>query len=102
MEKIDFLLISSICALLFSLIGTILGLVAVIKVIAMEKSTHTVTYQAIDEEIDKANREFLQKESPWATKESAIAKDQEEFKEDLEVDMPEFFPSDDDRKIHSF
>jgi hypothetical protein len=54
----------------------------------------------IDEEIDKANNEFLKEN--WATKESRIAEDHKEFKEDLEIEMPEFFPNDDDQKIHSF
>jgi len=99
MEKIDFLLISSICALIFSVIGTILGLVAVVKTIAMEKSTHSVTYVPMAEEIDKANNEFM---DSWATEESRIASDHKEFKEDLENEMPEFFPDEEDTKIHSF
>jgi hypothetical protein len=86
--------------LIFGLLGTIIGLVALVKVIAAEKSTHSVTYMPIDEEIDKANNEFIKEN--WATKESMIAKDRKEFQEDLETEMPEFFPDDEDREIHSF
>ena len=94
-----FIIVSSIISLILGLFDTIIGLIAIIKVVAMEKSTHTVTYQPIDEEIEKANSEYL---NSWATKESAIAKDQEMFQEDLETEMPDFFPDDEDRKIRSF
>jgi hypothetical protein len=89
--------------LIFGLLGTIIGLVALVKVIAAEKSTHSVQYMPMDDEIDKANNEYMKKnDGSWSTKESAIAKDQEEFRENLEDDMPEFYPDDDDRKVHSF
>jgi hypothetical protein len=94
-----FIIIASM-GLIFGILGTIIGLVALVKVLAAEKSTHSVTYMPMDKEIDRANDEFL-KES-WATKESMIAKDRKEFQEDLETEMPEFFPDDDDREIHSF
>ena len=98
MEKVDlFVIISTIC-LFFSILGTILGLVALIKVIGAEKSTHTMTYMPVDEEIERANEEVLKN---WATKESAIAKDQELFREDLENEMPDFFPDEDEKEIIS-
>jgi hypothetical protein len=86
--------------LIFGLLGTIMGLVALVKCIAAEKSTHSVQYMPIDEEIDKENNDYLNQS--WATKESAIAKDQEEFRQSLEDDMPDFYPDDDDRKVHSY
>lgn len=99
MNKVDFLLIISSLALIFSIIGTILGLVAMIKVIAAEKSTHSVTYMPIDEEIDKANQETAKN---WATQESMVAKDREMFQEELESELPDFYPSDEDKEIISF
>jgi len=99
-NKLDLLLIISSISLFFGVLGTIMGLVALIKTIAAEKSTHSVSYMPIDEEIDKANDDYLNQ--PWATKESAIAKDQEEFRQSLEDDMPDFYPDDDDRKVHSY
>jgi len=98
MEKVDLFVVLSIICLFFSVFSTILGLVATIKVFAMEKSTHTITYQAVDQEIEKANEEVLKN---WATKESAIAKDQELFREDLESEMPDFFPDEDEKEIIS-
>jgi hypothetical protein len=98
-ELYIFLCISSILGLTLGLISTIIGSIALIRVIASEKSTHTVHYAPIDEEIDRANKEYMEN---WATKESAIAKDQKQFKEDLENEMPDFFPDEEDSKIHSF
>lgn len=94
-----FLVFSCLFSLIFGLIGTIIGLIAIIKVVAMEKSTHTVTFKPMDEEIDKENNEFLKN---WATKESRIAKDHEMYKEDLETEMPDFFPTEEDTKKYSF
>jgi hypothetical protein len=99
-NKLDFLIIISTLGLIFGLLGTIMGLVALVKTIAAEKSTHSVQYMPIDEEIDKENNDYLNQS--WATKESAIAKDQEEFRQSLEDDMPDFYPDDDDRKVHSY
>ena len=94
-----FLISGVIISLIFAVISLTIALYASIRIIAVEKSTHTVTYQPINEEVDKENRDFIDK---WATTEGRIAKDQEDFSEQLEADMPDFFPNDDDRKIHSF
>lgn len=98
MENVNIFLIISVLCLFFSVLSTIIGLVALVKVLAAEKSTHTITYQSVDNEIDKANEEFMKN---WATKESAIAKDQELFREDLENEMPDFFPDEDEKEIIS-
>lgn len=100
MNSLNILIIISTLGLIFGLLGTIMGLVALVKCIAAEKSTHSVQYMPIDEEIDKENNDYLNQS--WATKESAIAKDQEEFRQSLEDDMPDFYPDDDDRKVHSY
>jgi hypothetical protein len=95
-----YLLLSlTLLSLIIAIIGTIIGLVALVKTIAAEKSTHTITYKPVDDEIEKANSEYLKN---WATKDSTIAKDQEMFEEDLENEMPDFFPDEDDKKVHSF
>jgi hypothetical protein len=94
-----FLCISSILGLLFSLISTIIGSIALIKVLAAERSTHTIQYAPVDEEIDRANKEFMDN---WATKDSVFAKEREKYKEDLENEMPDFYESDEDKEIHSF
>jgi len=105
MNKVDIFIIVSSLSLIFSVIGTILGLIAVVKTLAVEKSTHTITYQSVDKEIDKANEEYVSKANKtdnWATQESAFAKEQESYLEDLESELPDFFPEDDDHKIRSF
>jgi len=94
MENVNIFLIISVLCLFFSVLSTIIGLVALVKVIAAEKATHTVTYTPIDEEIEKANQKTME---DWANKsQSWIAKDQKEFKEDLEADFPEFLTEEDD------
>ena len=98
-EMYIFLTVSSILGLLFGVIGTIIGSSALIRTIAAEKSTHNVTYMPIDEEIDKANNEFVNK---WATDQTTLVKQQELFKEDLEEQMPDFFPDEEESKITSF
>jgi hypothetical protein len=106
MNTLTIFIIIATLALIFSIIGTILGLIAVVKTLAVEKSTHTITYQSVDTEIDKANEEYIKKDSNkdnnWATKASAFASEQELFQEDLETEMPDFYPDEDDRKIRSF
>lgn len=64
----------------------------------MEKSTHTVQMVPVDEEIDKANQEFMKK---WASSEEAIAKQNKLYKEDVEEAMPEFALDDEDKEIFS-
>jgi hypothetical protein len=88
--------------LIFGILGTIIGLAALVKTIAAEKSTHTMIQNMapVSEEIEKANNDYLNQ--TWATKESAFAKEQENLQNTLEDDMPDFYPDDDDRKVHSY
>jgi len=102
MISLDYQILLTICSLLsiaFSLISIITSIYAAVKVTAMEKSTHQVTYMPIDEQIDKENQDFMKK---WATDDESLQTQQKVFKEDLEDLMPEFAPEDDDKKIHSF
>lgn len=88
----------TLTALIFAVLGFIFASVALIKIIAMEKSTHTVQMVPMDEEIDKANQEFMKK---WASSEEAIAKQNKLYKEDVEEAMPEFALDDEDKEIFS-
>lgn len=99
MNKLDLLIIISSLAFTLSCISTIIGLVALVKVLAAEKSTHTMTYMPVDPSIEEENEKVMKN---WATKESVIAKDQELFQEDLESEMPDFFPDEDERRITSY
>lgn len=88
----------SLTALIFGVLGFLFSSIALIKIIAMEKSTHTVQMVPIDEEVDKANQEFMKQ---WATSEEAIAKQNKLYKEDVEEAMPEFALEDEDKEIFS-
>ena len=91
-------LILSIVSIILVPVSLVLGIVALIKIVAMEKSTHSVQYVPIDEEIDKANEEYMQK---WATSDSAIKKEQKLYNEELQDEMPEFTLTDEDKEIFS-
>jgi len=102
MISLDSTILLAVCSLLsiiLSVICLITSVFALIKVTAMEKSTHQVTYMPIDEQIDKENQDFMKQ---WATDDDSLQTQQKVFKEDLEDLMPEFAPEDDDKKIHSF
>jgi len=63
----------AIAACIISSISLIIGLYCLVKVLAMEKSTHSVQYVPLDE--------------AWATEDKEIDKINKQFKEDTE----EFF-----------
>lgn len=99
MELQVFTISAAVIGLIFGIIGFILGLYAVITVKALERSTHTITYKPIDEEIDKHNQELT---SSWATSEEALNKDTKLYREDVEKEMPEFAHTEEEDKIYSF
>jgi len=102
MISLDYQILVVVCSLLsiiLSVICLITSVFAIIKVTAMEKSTHQVTYMPVDEQIDKENQDFMKK---WATDEESLKTQNKAYKEDLEDLMPEFTLEDDDKKIHSF
>jgi antitoxin component of RelBE/YafQ-DinJ toxin-antitoxin module len=80
-------------------IGFGLGLSALIQVKALKESTHSVQYMPIDPSIDDENQKTL---NSWATSDGAINEQHQMFKEDLEDDLPEFAPKDEDKKKHSY
>jgi len=71
---------------------------ALIMIIARDKATHTVQMVPVDEEIERANEEFLKQ---WSTSSEAINKQNKLNREETEDLMPEFALDDDDLEIHS-
>ena len=82
-----------------STISVICSVLAWSKAQALEKSTHTFQYVPIDEEVAKANDKNVEQ---WATSPESIAQQEKLFTEDREDLMPEFAPSDEDKKIYTF
>lgn len=65
MDQLTILIICAVCACIFSVLALVLGFIALLKVMSMEKSTHSVHFQPIDapwassdKEIDEINKEF--------------------------------------------
>lgn len=71
---------------------------ALIMIIARDKSTHTVQMVPVDEEIERANEEFIKQ---WRTSDEAINKQNKMHKEEVEDLMPEFALDDEDKTIFS-
>ena len=87
-----------IASLFLGVISLLLAVVALIKIIAAEKATHTVQMVPVDEEIDRANQDFI---NNWATSEEAIKRERKLYQEELEEDMPEFALNDEDKETFS-
>jgi len=94
------ILSASIIGLTIACVSIILASYAAIKVVAMEKSTHTIQY--VDPTIDKENEEFMKSATDWATSDEALEKQEELYREDLEDEMPFFAPTDSDKEKISF
>jgi len=101
--SIIILVISSL-SLITSCICIILSIGAWIDAKALAKSTHTLQYMPVDEQIDQKNNEYLKtlRNEPWASSEASIQEQNKLFKKDLEEEMPEFSPTDDDKEVYSF
>lgn len=84
---------------IFGFVGFILGLMAVIDVKALQKSTHSVQYMPIDPQIDQENQAFSE---GWGTSPETIAEQEKLYQEDLKETMPSFVPDEDDKKTYSF
>ena len=91
-------LILSIVSIILVPLSLLVGIVALIKIMALEKSTHSIQYVPVDEEIDKANEEYMKQ---WATDDAAIAKEQKLYQEELADEMPEFALNDNDKEVFS-
>jgi hypothetical protein len=92
-ELYIFLIVASCVSLIISGIGTIIGLMALAKVIGVEKSTHTVQLTPVDPEIDAHNQKLIK---DWATSEAELDKQRKMSKEELEDKMPEFYKDEDE------
>lgn len=86
-------------ALLFSIVTLFVSILALSKVNGLERSTHSVQMIPVDEEIDKYNQDVV---DSWATSDESLEKQRKLFREDLEEEMAEFAPSEEDKKIYSF
>ena len=92
----------SISALIIGSLALLIGSIALIMIIARDRATHTVQMVPMDDEINRANEEYLKsQEGSWATSEAAINKDQKLYNEEMEDEMPEFSLTDDDKEIFS-
>jgi hypothetical protein len=91
-------LILSIVSIILVPLSLLVGIVALIKIMALEKSTHSIQYVPVDEEIDKANEEYMKQ---WATDDAAIAKEQKLYQEELADEMPEFALNENDKEVFS-
>ena len=92
-----------IAGFILSALALLFSMVAIVMMIAKDKSTHTVQMIPVDEEIDRANEEFLRanRKDPWASSEEAILKQQKLYNEEVEKEMPEFALDDSDKEIFS-
>lgn len=75
-----------------------ISLLALLKIMTMEKSTHSIQYVPVDEEIEKANEAYMNK---WATDDKSINKEMKAYREEIETEMPEFALDDEDKEIFS-
>lgn len=87
-----------IACVILATIALVLSIISIVMQVARDKATHTVQMIPVDEEINRANEEFMKK---WATSEEAIQKQNKLYKEDLEEKMPEFALEDEDKEIFS-
>ena len=70
MDLLTILTICSVTACIFSILALVLGFVALLKVMSMEKSTHSVHFQPVSQD--------------WATSDEEIKQINEDFKEENE------------------
>ena len=88
-----FSIIAGLTSLLLSVIALLIGLYALVLIIAANKSTHSVQMIPMDEEIEKANEEYSKK---WSTTDSAINEQNQLHREETSDVMPEFSLNEDD------
>jgi len=86
-------------ALTTSFFSCMFSILSWTKVQALEKSTHTVQMVPIDEEIDKANRDYMEQ---WATSQKSLEEQAKMDIEDRDDLMPEFASSEEDKKTYTF
>ena len=72
--------------------------VAMIMMVAREKATHTVQLVPVDEEVERANEEYMKQ---WSTSTDAIFRQNKMHQDNTEENMPEFALDDEDKEIFS-
>lgn len=83
--------------LICSLFSGIIALFSLVKILAMERSTHRVQLMPVDSEVDAYNQEILSRvneptiDDPWSTTDESIAEQEKMYKEELKDKMPEFY-----------
>jgi len=87
-----------IAAGVIATLSLLLSCIAMIMMIARDKATHTVQLIPVDEEIDRANQEYMKQ---WASSDTAIDKQNKNHQEQTEQDMPEFSLDDEDKEVFS-
>ena len=87
-----------IACLILATISLVFSIVNTIMFMAKEKATHTVHLMPVDDEIERANKEYLNK---WATSDKAIKKENKLYQEEIESEMEEFALTDEDREVFS-
>jgi len=70
MDLLTILTICSITACIFSILALLLGFIALLKVMAMEKATHSVHFTPVEPE--------------WATSDAEVSEINKEFAEETE------------------
>ena len=83
---------------IISTLALLLSSIAMIMMIAREKATHTVQLVPVDEEVERANAEYMKQ---WNTSDDAINKQNKMHQENTEQNMPEFSLDDEDKEIFS-
>ena len=81
-----------------STLALLISCVVAVMMVAREKATHTVQLVPVDEEVERANEEYLKQ---WSTSDDAIKNQNKLHRERTEEDMPEFALDDEDREVFS-
>ena len=87
-----------IAAGILSTLALLMSCTAMVMMIARDKATHTVQLVPVDEEINRANEEYMNK---WSTSDDAINDQNKRHQEHTEEEMPEFTLDDEDKEIFS-
>ena len=87
-----------IAACILSTLALALSCTAMIMMIAREKATHTVQLVPVDEEVNRANEEYMKQ---WRTSDDAIDKQNKMHQDNTEENMPEFSLDDEDKELFS-
>ena len=74
-----------ILGLTFSTVAVLLSSLALFKILAFEKNTHTIQYTTPDQ-LNASS----ESDNSWATSDEVINKQQKLYREDLEEQMPDF------------